>query len=924
MRPLRLELSGFTCFREPTEVNFEELELFAISGVTGAGKSTLLDAITYALYGETARLGTRVSDTLFSPNLDKLSVRLTFSTGSDVYRVARVSERKGSRAPKNETRLERLGEGAQWRQLPESEKLKDADRKLTEIVGLGYDNFTRAVLLPQGAFDRFLHAKTSERTELLTDLLGLSVTNDMRTHAGQIAREAEARARSTEERLESEYADATPERRRDLNAERTRLNEEQAALVAARQTLTARVHDLKALAALLDERAAVRQQLAALSEQQARIAADRVRLRAAQEADALLPYLEGLESRRQEVARLESQLRRVQTEMDRAEEVLVEAQRTLGVAEEAAGRLPELSLRAEALAEARPLFAQLRARRGALAWAQEPHEPYSDAAWDALQARAQSLPALERARSDATEMQMRLKLAEEAREAALQAHAQAEEALKTLAETGKRAKERRERAEAQYAEAERVAPAARLRPHLHVGEACPVCAQVVTALPPELPGNLEALLSERDEAIKAHSALQDRFREDKGTLGTLESRVSDRTEQCRRASEDLEHRQSILADLAASLGNDDPQPLRAALQRKQRALLAGLAALVWEKTGGRDPEEAHAELTKKRSTLEAALRSAQGVFTEAQRTADRLRSDVAGVHSRLSDARAAQAEAERTFTERLVQTDFEDAVALRAAALPLQQQRALAEAAERYAHDLEALTRQDVALEARVAGRILEPGAFERAEADQRETETRLGVVQGRLGALAGELERLEVQLETAKRLRAERSKLEKTFSLYHTLSRDLARNNFPAYMVERVQDDLAQRASDILRTVTDNRYDLFFREDEYVVLDAWTGAERSARTLSGGESFITSLALALALSDTLAGSKTLGALFLDEGFGTLDAETLEAVARVLESLTDHGRMVGVITHVAALTERLPARLLVQKGVEGSVVAWES
>ena len=56
MRPLKLSLSGFTCFREPTDVSFEDLELFAISGVTGAGKSTLLDAMTYALYGETARL----------------------------------------------------------------------------------------------------------------------------------------------------------------------------------------------------------------------------------------------------------------------------------------------------------------------------------------------------------------------------------------------------------------------------------------------------------------------------------------------------------------------------------------------------------------------------------------------------------------------------------------------------------------------------------------------------------------------------------------------------------------------------------------------------------------------------------------------------------------------------------------------------
>ena len=921
MRPLKLELSGFTCFREPTEVSFEELELFAISGVTGAGKSTLLDAITYALYGETARLGTRVSDTLFSPNLDKLSVQLTFSTGAEVYRVARVSERKGGRAPKNETRLEHLAQGAQWRQLAESEKLKDANQKIEEIVGLSYDNFTRAVLLPQGAFDRFLHAKTSERTELLTDLLGLSVTNEMRTQAGQIARDAEARARSVEERLETEYVHATYERRRDLKDERISLTEEQVSLRASRQALGERVQALKNLQMLLDDRAGVRRQLEDLSVQQDAVAQDRARLRAAQAADALLPYLNALETRQTESAQLEAQQKQAQAALERAERVLGTAQGALADAERGAERLPELAKLREGLAEARPLFAQLRARRGALEWASESREPYSDESWDALQARLQQLPALERARSDLTEMQMRWTQAKREGETAEKAHAEAKASLDALAETGKGAKLRRDRAEQAFGEASRLAPAAALRPHLHVGEACPVCTQVVTELPPPLESDLTELERERDEAIAAHTALQERFREDKSTLKTLEARLTDRADHLGRAAEDLKHRQALLDDLASGLGNADPTPLRAAIQKEQRALLAGLAAQIWEKTGGQDPEAAHAELARQRTGLEKALRDAQAAFTEAQRSADRLRSEVTSLGARLEDAASAMSQAETTFTERLTQTDFADPGVLRAAALPLPRQRDLADRTERYAHDLEALTRQDVVLEKRLAGQTLMPGALDRAQVEQEETDARLAWVQGRVGALAGELEGLERQLETAKRLRAERAELEKTFSLYHTLSRDLARNNFPAYMVERVQDELAQRASDILRTVTDNRYDLYFKEDEYVVLDAWTGAERSARTLSGGESFITSLALAL--SDTLAGSKTLGALFLDEGFGTLDAETLEAVAKVLESLTAHGRMVGVITHVAALTERLPARLLVRKGVEGSVVAWD-
>ena len=137
------------------------------------------------------------------------------------------------------------------------------------------------------------------------------------------------------------------------------------------------------------------------------------------------------------------------------------------------------------------------------------------------------------------------------------------------------------------------------------------------------------------------------------------------------------------------------------------------------------------------------------------------------------------------------------------------------------------------------------------------------------------------------------------------------------------MQVKLASRASHMILEVTDQRYDLRLVDSEYQVYDAWTQETRSVKTLSGGETFIASLALALALSDLLAGSKALGALFLDEGFGTLDAETLEQVADVLETLSHQGRMVGVITHVQALSERLPARLVIKKSAEGSSISWD-
>jgi exonuclease SbcC len=117
-------------------------------------------------------------------------------------------------------------------------------------------------------------------------------------------------------------------------------------------------------------------------------------------------------------------------------------------------------------------------------------------------------------------------------------------------------------------------------------------------------------------------------------------------------------------------------------------------------------------------------------------------------------------------------------------------------------------------------------------------------------------------------------------------------------------------------------RYTLEYRDDTFDVVDHDNARERrSADTLSGGETFLASLALALELSEQVQGVASavpLDSLFIDEGFGTLDPETLGTVATAIEALPVGGRMVGIITHVGDLAERLPARIVVEKRAGGS------
>ncbi len=143
----------------------------------------------------------------------------------------------------------------------------------------------------------------------------------------------------------------------------------------------------------------------------------------------------------------------------------------------------------------------------------------------------------------------------------------------------------------------------------------------------------------------------------------------------------------------------------------------------------------------------------------------------------------------------------------------------------------------------------------------------------------------------------------------------------FQQYLLQEVESRLLSGAGQLLLEISDGRYRLRLQDGEYAVEDLWNAGEtRAVRTLSGGETFLASLSLAIALSDYLAGNQILGALFLDEGFGTLDPQALEAVAGALENLRTGGRMVGVITHIESLSERLPHHLLVTKSAAGSSV----
>lgn len=181
------------------------------------------------------------------------------------------------------------------------------------------------------------------------------------------------------------------------------------------------------------------------------------------------------------------------------------------------------------------------------------------------------------------------------------------------------------------------------------------------------------------------------------------------------------------------------------------------------------------------------------------------------------------------------------------------------------------------------------------------------------------DLRRITERRAQALQLREQRAEHERQARTARALAGHLRANNFERWLLAEALDLLVDGASRILRELSQGQYDLVHDKGEFFVVDHHdAGLRRGVRTLSGGETFQASLALALALSEQLAGMSTTAAslesIVLDEGFGTLDAATLDIVAATLESLAARGdRMVGVVTHVPALAERIPVRFEVRK-----------
>jgi len=489
--------------------------------------------------------------------------------------------------------------------------------------------------------------------------------------------------------------------------------------------------------------------------------------------------------------------------------------------------------------------------------------------------------------------------------------------------------------------------AAELAGELHEGDGCPVCGSTEH---PEPAKAADGAVSEADEQGAARAEAEAHEARARATTAKHEAEAEVSALQVRltgRAAAELQ--QALDAARAELSGLESLASHRAEHEAELAATEARAEQLATERTAA---ERAAATAVAEHAGLAAAvaeraqrIAAARGEYPSVEQRRSGLLG-LAAACDALAEARAAlvgwqhrSAEQAATVAAAVGSAGFETLGAALAAAREQEViERLEAELADA---DVEERAARAVLAEPELAGiapdlSVDVAGALADATAARAEADAAL-VARDAAGSRAGQLERLGDKLAE---LSAELAPVESAFAELDALTdvlngrgQNSRRMSLRSYVLAARLEEVAVAATARLRVMSQGRY-AFVHTDAagargtrgglgLDVLDDYSGTVRSAKTLSGGESFLASLALALGLADVVTaetGGVQLDTLFIDEGFGTLDAETLDVVMDTLDSLRAGGRVVGLVSHVEEMRQRIPTRLLVRKARTGSTL----
>lgn len=876
MKPIQLVLSAFGPYVERTVIDFSALGeegLFLIAGDTGAGKTTIFDAISFALYGEAS--GGKEKRKSKSFHSDYVSdqtetyVELTFRHRGETWWIRRNLEYQRP-AKKKKDGMEtttRQAADAQMRNEDTGEeilRMDDVNRRVRELLGLTQDQFTQTVMIAQGDFLKILTASSDDRKKLFRDLFHTNLYVDLQSRLQEKNRACADEQKALEQVILSAEGKIDPE-----------------AEFAEREILLSycgQIQHTDALCALLarlieQEKAAQEQARAQKKE-----AADQIGalIAAVTEGERVNRDFADWESKRARLAALTAG----QGEIDAQRAALAAARRAQQLeTDEALMRRTRRDMDAQraALSEAQAALEQA-----------EKALPEAETRMKEAESRGGEIHAL---LAQAKQMEDCLPVLGEV------------ERLKAALDTQKRELQRlteaSSRAQAAYTAAQNsyyLSQAGLLARELKAGQPCPVCGSTAHPCPAQITPEtvtrqaLEQAAQRRETAEKAQSDAATRLAANRAALDEREDRLralkigADETRQRLAARIDAAHQAA--ADRQRAI--DEARSAYQALDKRKTAAQSAVDAAQKQLAALEEDLRAQTEAFEQK-------RAAHGFEDEASyRLAKRTNADIERLDREI-----------RNYDE---------------------QKRTLAAQTHELEEKLSGRQRTDLtALQNRRAAALDRQAKAENAEKAMVRKLT-----------LHESAEREIRQANAA--IQKKRGKWQIIQELY-TCCAGIAAGNprakltFEAYVQQYYFRFVVAAANKRLTRLTDGMFTLRVMREaanrvsqsglDLEVLDRSTGQARDVSTLSGGESFLASLALALGLSDAVqsqSGQIRMDAMFIDEGFGSLDENALRSSIDVLLELADGKRLIGIISHVQELEERIDKQIVVTKTPNGSTV----
>ena len=876
MKPLKIEFEAFGPYVGHEVVDFEALSsrgLFLICGKTGIGKTMILDAMTFALYGKSSGNGRNDFEAMRctkAPFEATTFVKFVFENNGDYYTFERRLERKRKNLAASYN-LMKKDENGEWQTMFENPKDKDLNRTAVEIIGLEYDQFRQVIVLPQGQFEKLLTSDSSEKEKILTSIFGEEKWAKIAEYFYREVEDRRNKLKGLSDRLKQSLSDEGCEKISDLEMiiESKKADEKQLDKEYAKQNcdkvMAENQENLK-LISRFKELHNAEKTLSNLIDKKSERSAWEETLKEAKRADAVREFIN--EKKEADYA---LDKRRKQEEA------------SVKTAEDADKKLKEAEEKLKAHAEKDSEIEKLKAEKTGY---ENKREDYSgiDAAEKELNAKKDALKNA-KANEDAE-----AKKHDDILEKIVALKDEYEELNKHHSElfdrylagiTGEIAKE------------------------LKDGEACPVCGS--TEHPKKAHISDESVTKASvDECKKLADAKYEELNNKTAEQGEIQKRITEKHSLVEQANQEVVAADTALKSRMANLveGIESLADLNNAISKLERQI------------------EDHQNETEK---LNEALKKAKEVADKAKANIDTAKNEV-------KEAEKALAEADTKLAEALKENGFESAEDAVKLMIPQSEMVDISNKITAYDTNLDNAKGTLERITSELSGKT---------EPDEEETNRRIDKAmsvikqyEGEKKSITNEISRLSAKLENIKAegegIEDKIREADEDYTFAKKLRGDTG-TGLQRYVLGIMFSSVVAAANKMLELVHGGRYRLFRSDDrsqgttkkglELKVFDN-NSEEHDGRfvsTLSGGEKFLCSLALSIGMSTVAQKSGIrIEALFIDEGFGSLDDESINDAMSVLNSIQEANGLVGIISHVQILQDQIPSKLRIVEKDGGS------